>query len=445
LPEVLMPRLSDTMEEGTVAKWLKRPGDRIGRGDVLAEIDTDKATMELESYEEGVLETLLVPEGTTVPIGTPLAVVGPGEESSTAAPGSAPPATSNGSPATTANAPAAPGGSATTSQALQSGPETEPPKKLSLRPAGPPRSSPLARRVARRYGVDLASVRGSGPGGRVVRADVERAAAALSEARAPSGRPAPARPFVGSEGAAARSVSELGPSQTDKADTEEVPLGNLRRLTAERLAKSLEAPHFYLTKVVDATALASLRAELAPAVEASAGVKLTLNDLVVKAAAKALRSHPAVNSSWGGDKILRHRRVNVGIAVAVPDGLVVPVIKDADEKGLVELAAEARSLANRARDGKLALADISEGTFTVSNLGMFGIDHFTAVLNPPQAAILAVGAAKPEPVVRDGQLSISTLMSLTLTLDHRVLDGAMAAGFLADLAELLEHPLRALI
>jgi pyruvate dehydrogenase E2 component (dihydrolipoamide acetyltransferase) len=443
LPEVLMPRLSDTMEEGTVAKWLKRPGDRIRRGDVLAEIDTDKATMELESYEEGVLETLLVQEGATVPIGTPLAVVGPGEAPSTGAPGSAPPATSNGSPATTANAPTAPGSSATTSQALQGNPERQPSKALSLRAAGPPRSSPLARRVARRYGVDLASVRGSGPGGRVVRADVERAAAALSQARAPAERPA--GPFISPEGAVARSASELGPSQTDKADTEEVPLSNLRRLTAERLAKSLEAPHFFLTKVVDATALASLRGELSPAVEAGAGVKLTLNDLVVKAAAKALRSHPGVNSSWGGDKILRHRRVNVGIAVAVPDGLVVPVIKDADKKGLVELAAEARALANRARDGKLALADISEGTFTVSNLGMFGIDHFTAVLNPPQAAILAVGAAKPEPVVRDGQLSISTLMSLTLTLDHRVLDGAMAARFLADLAELLEHPLQALI
>jgi pyruvate dehydrogenase E2 component (dihydrolipoamide acetyltransferase) len=425
LAEVLMPRLSDTMEEGTVAKWLKRPGERVSRGDVLAEIDTDKATMDLESYEEGVLESLLVEEGSTVPIGTPLAVVTTDADAArSAAPaiGPPPPATHVGTDGSTA-------------AALAPSPLSPPPEAASsrqapsLRAAHPPRSSPLARRIARRYGIDLTAIRGTGPAGRVVRADVEKAAAVLAQAAAPS--PASAR-------------AALSPP-AGEAEVEEVPLSNLRKVTAERLAKSLEAPHFYLTRAVDAAALASLRAELSPAFEKQAGLKLTLNDLVLKACAKTLRAHPEANSAWGGDKILRHRRVNIGIAVAVPDGLVVPVVKDADKKSLAEIASEARALAGRAREGKLALEDISGGTFTVSNLGMFGIDQFTAVLNPPQAAILAVGAAKAEPVVREGELAISTVMRLTLSIDHRVLDGATGAVFLGDLTELLEHPLRIMI
>jgi pyruvate dehydrogenase E2 component (dihydrolipoamide acetyltransferase) len=226
---------------------------------------------------------------------------------------------------------------------------------------------------------------------------------------------------------------------------EEVPLSQIRRVTAERLSKSLEAPHFYLTSIIDAERLLAFRAEAVRATAGQEGARVTVTDLLVKACAKLLRAHPEVNSAWAGDRILRYRRVNVGIAVAVPDGLVVPVVKDADMKPLSELSSEAHALAAKAREGKLSLEDMSGGTFTLSNLGMFGIDHFTAVLNPPQAAILAVGAAKPEAVVRDGAVVAGTTMRLALSIDHRTLDGATAARFLAELRELLEDPLRILL
>ncbi|MDA8303091.1 MAG: dihydrolipoamide acetyltransferase family protein [Actinomycetota bacterium] len=438
MAEVLMPRLSDTMEEGTVARWLKQPGDQVARGETIAEIDTDKATMDLEAFEEGVLEQVLVPEGGTVPIGAPVAVIGTGS----GAPASARPSAASGaaSPAPTDQgaapvaASAAPAAQvAPPAAAGRPGPAGFPsdgagarvPRPAATRPDGALRSSPLARRAARRHGVDLSALRGSGPGGRVVRADVERAVAA-----ALPGPPAGAQQPRASGGAGA-----LG-------DVEEVPLSQIRRVTAERLAKSLEAPHFYLTSVVDAERLLALRAEAVRAVEGGDGVRVTVTDLLVKACAKLLRSHPEVNSAWAGDKILRHHRVNIGIAVAVPEGLVVPVVKDADEKPLLEMSAEAHALAARAREGKLSLDDMSGGTFTLSNLGMFGIDHFTAVLNPPQAAILAVGAAKPEPVVRDGEIVVTTTMRLTLSIDHRALDGATAARFLSELRSMLEDPLR---
>ena len=450
MAEVLMPRLSDTMEEGKVARWLKQPGDKVARGETIAEIDTDKATMDLEAFEEGVLEQVLVPEGGTVPIGTPVAVIGTGSGAAVPArPSPAPAATGpvpvgqeaappavTPSPAQAASPPAqaAPQAAQAAPLAAADRPRTagfpsdgagaRAPRPAGARPDGASRSSPLARRAARRHGVDLSALRGSGPGGRVVRADVERAVAAL--ASAPTGAPQP-RPAGG--------TGALG-------DVEEVPLSQIRRVTAERLTKSLEAPHFYLTSVVDAERLLALRAEAVWAVEGGDGVRVTVTDLLVKACAKLLRSHPEVNSAWAGDKILRHRRVNIGIAVAVPEGLVVPVVKDADEKPLLEMSAEAHALAAKAREGKLSLDDMSGGTFTLSNLGMFGIDHFTAVLNPPQAAILAVGTAKPEPVVRDGQIVVATTMRLTLSIDHRALDGATAARFLSELRSLLEDPLR---
>ena len=450
MAEVLMPRLSDTMEEGKVARWLKQPGDKVARGETIAEIDTDKATMDLEAFEEGVLEQVLVPEGGTVPIGTPVAVIGTGSGAAVPArPSPAPAATGpvpvgqeaappavTPSPAQAASPPAqaAPQAAQAAPLAAADRPRTagfpsdgagaRAPRPAGARPDGASRSSPLARRAARRHGVDLSALRGSGPGGRVVRADVERAVAAL--ASAPTGAPQP-RPAGG--------TGALG-------DVEEVPLSQIRRVTAERLTKSLEAPHFYLTSVVDAERLLALRAEAVRAVEGGDGVRVTVTDLLVKACAKLLRSHPEVNSAWAGDKILRHRRVNIGIAVAVPEGLVVPVVKDADEKPLLEMSAEAHALAARAREGKLSLDDMSGGTFTLSNLGMFGIDHFTAVLNPPQAAILAVGAAKPEPVVRDGEIVVTTTMRLTLSIDHRALDGATAARFLSELRSMLEDPLR---
>ena len=414
-----MPRLSDTMEEGTIARWLKQPGDPVRRGEVIAEIETDKATMDLEAYEDGILESIVAGEGSTVSIGTPIGVIDAGRTSATPPPAAAsavpPPITV-----------AAPGPTDTRAPARGQAPEA-----LSNGTALP--SSPLARRLARSHGIDLTTLTGTGPGGRVVRADVEAAVAAAGAAR-------PAT--VGSE--APPPPAGMGRSASVVEEAEEVPLTTVRRLTAERLTESARAPHFHLTTVVDAEALVAFHAQLREASVAD-GPRITLTDVLIKACASLLRHHPELNSSWGEQALLRHRRVNVGVAVAVPDGLVVPVVHDADRKGLAEIAAEAHTLAERARAGRLSLDEITGGTFTVSNLGMYGIEHFTAVINPPQAAILAVGAARAEPVVRDGAVVAGRTMRLTLGIDHRVLDGAAAAQCLADLRRALEHPVSILL
>jgi pyruvate dehydrogenase E2 component (dihydrolipoamide acetyltransferase) len=417
MPDVLMPRLSDTMEEGVLSQWLKGEGDAVHKGDVLAEIETDKATMELEAYEEGVLQRLLVPEGTTVPIGQPIAVIGDGTATSTAAP------------------PAEP---------MPAPPAAPPAEPMPAHPAAPPASgrgaaaaqiptSPLARRIARDHGIDLATVVGTGPGGRIVRADVEAAVAAAEAhpASGPAAGPAP-RP------------SQPTTVATAPADDEEVPLSTVRRITARRLTESAAAPHFYLISVVDAERLLAFRTEVNDRL-AQTGTKVSVTDLLVRACAVTLRAHPQVNSSWGGDKILRHRRIHVGVAVALDDGLIVPVVRDADRKSLGEIGTEAHALAERARAGQLTPDEFTGGTFTISNLGMYGVDHFTAVINPPEAAILAVGAATEEPAVRDGQLVGRTTIKLTLSIDHRVLDGATAAAFLRDLKDTLQEPLRIVV
>ncbi|MGC8626373.1 MAG: dihydrolipoamide acetyltransferase family protein [Acidimicrobiales bacterium] len=426
MADVLMPRLSDTMEEGTVARWLKHPGDPVKKGDVLAEIETDKATMDLEAYEEGVLQEILVGEGATVAIGQRIAVIGAG-----AAPFAPRPSSAPGLPSETEGRPPAPPASAGPGQAPSS----------TKAPLGPPtpKSSPLARSLARRHGLDLANITGSGPGGRVVRADVE--AAVARQAKQPKAAAAPA-PLTAGATAAPSEPTGTGVSEPD--EVEEVPLSNLRRLTAQRLSESAQAPHFYLTIAVDAEPLLNFRSEVNRALPEGAN-RVTVTDILVKACAGVLREHPEVRSSWAGDRLLRHRRVNVGLAVAVPDGLVVPVVHDADHKTLRQVATEARALAQRAREGKLSLDDLAGGTFTISNLGMYGIDHFTAIINPPQAAILAVGAATEEPVARDGQVVVGKTMKLTLSIDHRVLDGATAAGFLTDLRQVLQDPLRSVI
>jgi pyruvate dehydrogenase E2 component (dihydrolipoamide acetyltransferase) len=395
MPEITMPRLSDTMEEGTLAAWLKQPGEQVHRGDLLAEIETDKATMELESFEEGVLERILVQEGETVPIGQPIAVIGSGDGAAPPPPAPVPPAPPTGTPV---------------------------------------KASPMARAIARDQGIDLSTVTGSGPGGRVVKADLEavaagdggRAVAAPAPAAPPPAAPAPA------------------PAQPAAADVEEVPLTNMRRTVARRLVESMQsAPHFYLTIRVDVDALLELRAELNRRL-ADEGTKLSVNDLLVKACAVTLRAHPDINVSWGGDKLLRHRRVHVGIAVAVEGGLIVPVVRDADQKSVSQVSREARALIERARAGKLRPDEFTGGTFTISNLGMFGIDQFTAVINPPEAAILAVGATTSEPVVMDNRLGTRQRMKLTMSIDHRAVDGATGAQFLAALKAILEEPLRIL-
>ena len=393
MADVLMPRLSDTMEEGVLSQWVKHEGDQVRKGDVLAVIETDKAAMEMEAYDEGVLTRILVAEGASVPIGTPIAVIGGKGAAEAAAPSPAP---------------------------AQDHPErvVVPPLAPAPLPGTPPTiraaASPLARKLAREHGVDLAVVSGSGPGGRIVRADIEQAARARDGARQAPQAPA--------------------------ADAEEIPLTTVRRLTAQRLAASArEAPHFYLTVVADAGNLLAFRAQANG--RRGADVKITVTDLLIRACATALTAHPEVNASWDETRILRYRHVSIGIAVATSDGLIVPVVRDAGRKTLTEIAREARDLTTRARARKLTPDELAGGTFTISNLGMYGIRQFTAVINPPQAAILAVGEAVRQPVVRDDQVAIATTMTLTLSIDHRAVDGATGAGFLTRLRELIEEPL----
>ncbi len=418
MSEVVMPRLSDTMEEGELAKWLKNVGDPVSKGDVLAEIETDKATMDLEAFESGVLEQQLVAAGTVVPIGTPVAVIGDGSGKSSAPAAPAAPAAAEEPPAKV-QAPA---------QAAKS--EPAPAAPASAAPARSPaaglpadsrlRTSPLARKIAKERGIDLAAIEGSGPQGRIVRADVE---AAGSGSAASVGQKTAAQP---------------------SAEGERVAPGKIRTVAAKRLSVSQAVPHFFLTSVVDVEKLLSFRSDLNEAL-AGQGVKASVNDLIVKAVAVALRQHPEANASWveedSGPVILRHASVNVGIAVATDAGLLVPVIRDADSKSLAQIASDTNSLAEKARTGKLGIDEMSGGTFSVSNLGMFGIDQFTAMLNPPEAGILAVGAASPVPVLRNGGLIEVPKLKVTLTVDHRVMDGAVAAGFLRDVVANLEKPL----
>ncbi|MGP4023513.1 dihydrolipoamide acetyltransferase family protein [Actinomadura sp. 3N407] len=416
MTEILMPRLSDTMEEGVISSWQKQPGDEIAVGDVIVDIETDKAVMEYEAYEAGVLDKILVAEGETAAIGAPIAVIVPAGGAAPAAPEPA------AEPEPAAAAEPAPAAGPEPAAAPPAAPATPAPAQRAAGASRPP-SSPLARRLARDHGIDLTTLNGSGPGGRIVRADIE--AAIRAEAPAPAPAAAPTAPPV--------------QAQAEDPDVEAVPLNRFRKVAAKRLTQSKrEAPHFYLNREVDAEALLAFRATLN---EALAPSKVSVNDLIVKAAATALREHPAVNVSYTEENLLFHKRVHVGIAVAVEDGLVVPVIKDADRKSVSQIGQETRELAGKARDGKLSLREMSGGTFSVSNLGMFGVDSFSAVINPPEAAILAVGAVRDEPVVRGGQVVPGKRMAVTLSVDHRATDGATAARFLDRLATLLQNPL----
>ncbi|GAA4618830.1 pyruvate dehydrogenase complex dihydrolipoamide acetyltransferase [Saccharopolyspora hordei] len=413
MTEIQMPRLSDTMEEGVVSTWRKKVGDQVSRGDVVAEIETDKALMELEAYDDGVLEKILVEEGATVPIGTPIAVLGDGSGAAAESAPTPAPAAQTPAPAE-APAPAEP-----------AEPAPAPAPAAPAERGSKPKASPLAKAVAKEKGVDLSTVQGTGPGGRIIRADIEAAAAAAASApAAPEPAATPAAP-VASE------------------DVEEVPLNKIQKVSAKRLTESKQqAPHFYLTSAIDVTDLLAFRGTLNERLQAAGGPKVSVNDLIVKAVATALRANPSVNVSFAGDKLLRHKRINLGIAVAIEDGLVVPVVKDADRKSVSEIAAESRELAGRAREGKLKLDEMSGGTFSISNLGMFGIEQFSAVINPPEAAILAVGAARDEVQVRDGEFVARKVLRVTLSADHRAVDGAVGAAFLQQLTSLLEDPLR---
>jgi pyruvate dehydrogenase E2 component (dihydrolipoamide acetyltransferase) len=431
MSEILMPRLSDTMEEGVVSSWHKKPGDKVSVGDSLVDIETDKALMEYEAYEDGVLGEILVPEGATATIGTPIAVLitdgaAPASDPATAPAEASVPAPAGAPAAAPAEAPAAVATAAPEAAPVAPAPVAGGPNGRSRPP-----SSPLARRIARENGIDLSTLTGSGPGGRIVRADVE---AAVRDSAARSAPPAPApQP-------AAPTAPQPVQAPADDEDVERVPLSRIRKVTARRLAESMRtAPHFYLTRVVDVEELLAFRKTLNAAL---APAKVSVNDLIVKACATALRANPVLNVSFTEEHLLVHKRVHVGVAVALDEGLVVPVVRDADRKSVSAIGAETRDLAARAREQKLTLQEMSGSTFTVSNLGMFGVDAFTAVINPPEAAILAVGATRKDVVFRDGEMVPRDRMTITLSIDHRACDGATGAAFLGELVELLENPLR---
>ena len=425
MAEVTMPRLSDTMEEGTIGSWLKKPGDQVNKGDVIAQVETDKATMDLTAFESGTLQEILAPEGSTVAIGKPVARIGSGVSSASPA---APKETPKETVKEVAAAPQAP--PEATEPAARPAPEEVPtPEEVPVEVNGKVRASPMARHIAAENGLKLSEIRGTGPQGRVIRADVE---AALNAKPAEAGAPQPVAPTV-----------QPAPPTAD--GEERVQLSQTRKTIARRMAESTRTiPHFFLTIVIDTTELVALRKQINDQL-ADSGVKVTINDMIVKGAALAIRAEPAVNVSFAEDSLIRHSHVNVGIAVATERGLIVPVVRDADQKSISQIAKEARELSDRANVGKLQPPDYTGGTFTVSNLGMFGIEHFTAVINPPEAAILAVGAIIREPAEHEGQIALRDRMRLTLSVDHRALDGAIGARYLQALKKLLEKPMLLLV
>jgi pyruvate dehydrogenase E2 component (dihydrolipoamide acetyltransferase) len=434
--EVQLPALSPTMTEGKIVKWLKKEGDSISSGEAIAEVETDKSNLEVEAFDDGVLLKILVPEGETGKVGAPIAVIGAkGEKVEAPAPAKAaapPPAPAPAAKPAPKPAPAAPEERAQ----KPAGPAQVVPIRRAEEQAPAPseengrlRASPLAKRMAREEGLDLAGVQGSGPSGRIVKRDVEAAigqsgqAAAVARAPAPAGRPAPAQ------------VPVFGRREPDV-----VPVSGMRKIISQRMAEVKPGvPHFYVTIDIDMEEALKVR-EQAKAAE----VKVSVNDLIVKAAAVALRRQPKVNVSLQGDRILQFHNVDVGIAVAIEDGLITPVIRDADIKTLGTISAESRELAERARRKALKPEEYSGGSITVSNLGMFGVDSFIAVINPPQASIVAVGAVADRAVVRDGKVVVRKTMSATFSGDHRIVDGALGAQYLQELKALLEQPTRLL-
>jgi pyruvate dehydrogenase E2 component (dihydrolipoamide acetyltransferase) len=413
---ILMPALSPTMEEGTLAKWLVKEGDTVQSGDLLAEIETDKATMEFEAVDDGVIGKILVPEGTqNVKVNAPIAVLlEEGEDASaTPEPATAPPAAKPEPEKTVVAAPA---------------------------PAAPVKSgtrifaSPLARRIAAQKGIDLATITGSGPNGRIIKADLESAKPAPAPV-ATTATPLPASP-------GADSVKQL----YENREYEEVSLDGMRKIIAARLTEAKQTiPHFYLRRGIILDNLLKFRSEINSGL-ADSGQKLSINDFIIKASAKALQAVPACNAVWAGDRILQMKASDVAVAVAIEGGLFTPVIQDAETLALTSISEKMKDLATRARDRKLAPHEYQGGSFAISNLGMFGIENFDAVINPPHGSILAVGAGIKKPVVGDdGQISVATVMSVTLSVDHRVIDGALGAQFLAAFAGYMENPLTMLV
>jgi pyruvate dehydrogenase E2 component (dihydrolipoamide acetyltransferase) len=486
-----LPKLSPTMEEGVLVRWTKKEGDKVSPGDLIAEVETDKANMDFNIEDDGVLLKLLVKEGDTVKLGAPVAILGKAGEdiaaliaqaSAGGAPAAAPPAApvkpaaparqaapaGSVGPEDSAGAPAAkqaPREATRPEQDQRGKAAVKPPAPA--RPAAPPAggrllASPLAKTLAIELGIDLRQITGSGPGGRIIERDVRAAAdggaaeAGGHEAEAPTVDRAepgagagaagahdraaePAQPAAGSQALTVRPSAPIRGGKDSEADWEDVPASNMRKRIAARLTEAKrDVPHFYLMRDLDAAALLAYRQRLNDLLGDRG--KVSVNDLVIKAVALALRRMPECNASWEGDAIRHFHRVHIGVAVAIPDGLVTPVVRDADQKGIGAIAAEVRDLADRAKNRGLKAHEITGSTFSISNLGMFGIERFTAILNPPEAGILAIGAVRDVAVVDKGAVVAGKRMAVTMSCDHRVIDGALGARWLQVLGELIEKP-----
>ena len=423
---ILMPALSPTMTEGTLARWLKKEGDTVKSGDVIAEIETDKATMEVEAVDEGVLGKILVADGTEgVKVNAPIAVLVAKGEAVPAAPTPAAPAP-DAAPA--AAAPAA----IVAAPELASRPPAVPAAPVSVHNGARVFISPLARRMAAQAGIDAAGLTGSGPHGRIVKADIEAALA----------KPAAAAPASTAAGAAAPRPAAPAPVVT--APHRLVPNSSMRKVIARRLTEAKrDIPHFYVSMDIEIDALLKLREELnarSPK-DGPGAFRLSVNDLIIKAAAVTLRRIPKVNASYTEDNVILYDDVDISVAVSIPDGLITPIVRKADQKGLAAISAEMKDLGARAKAGKLKPEEFQGGGFSISNMGMFGVSNFAAVINPPQAAILAVAAGQQRPVVKNGALAIATVMTCTLSVDHRVVDGALGAEWLASFKAVVEDPM----
>ena len=426
---VEMPKMGDTMEEGKILRWIKHEGDPVKKGESLAEVETDKVNIEIEAFASGVLRKILVPEGDSAAIGAGIALIGaPDEPLPTSVVG-------NGvAKATTTVAPAAGTG--------KSEQTTEKPQQVSVQSAPVTESqgrifiSPIARRLAEENQFDYTRMQGTGPNGRIIKMDIEAALAQKQAVpTAPAAQPVYAPPTLAP-------APEAAPAAVETGEVIEIPLTSMRRTIARRLSQSMQtAPHYYVTSVIDTGKLAELRQQINEYAEKDPDpVKVSFNDLIIKAAARALLRMPQINVSFAEDRLIQKKQVHIGMAVALEQGLIVPVIHNADQRGILDIARESKRLTEAARSGKLHPEDLSGGTFTISNLGMFDVDSFTAVINPPESAILAVGSITPTPVVVDGQVVVRDRMKVTLSSDHRAIDGATAARFLQEVKRLLEEP-----
>ncbi|HEX6484928.1 MAG TPA: dihydrolipoamide acetyltransferase family protein [Ktedonobacteraceae bacterium] len=437
-----MPKMGDTMEEGKILRWIKHEGDQVKKGESLAEVETDKVNIEIESFASGILRKILVPEGDSAPIGAGIALVGAPDEPM-------PENTGNNGAAKSASAgtqgqydgkiPAA-SVQHQAAMTIENSMVPQPVAAATINTQAPSTGekgrifiSPIARRLAEEHRIDFSHIRGTGPNGRIIKMDIETAVAQAAQ------QPVAAQPVA----APALPVQpEPAPPAIDTGEVVEIPLTSMRRTIARRLSQSMQtAPHFYVTSVIDTGKLADLRQQINEyAANDPAPIKVSFNDLIIKAVARALVRMPQVNISFAEDRLIQKKAVHVGMAVALEQGLIVPVLHNVDRQGILDIARESQRLAEAARTGKLRPEDLSGGTFTVSNLGMFDVESFTAVINPPESAILAVGSIIPTPAVVDGQVVVRNRMNVTLSSDHRAIDGATAARFLQEVKRLLEEP-----